>query len=43
MRSLQHKRHLAENMSHSNCSECRADTERAAICVTWRELLGLLT
>jgi len=28
MRSANHVRHLAENTSHSSCSECRADTER---------------
>ncbi len=28
MLSNRHKRHLAENVSHSDCCECRADTER---------------
>lgn len=28
MRSTQHQAHIADFVSHSNCSECRADTER---------------
>jgi hypothetical protein len=28
MKSTEHRKHIAENISHARCSECRADTER---------------
>ncbi len=28
MRTAEHKYHIGGNVSHNNCSECRADTER---------------
>jgi hypothetical protein len=28
MQSTEHKQHIADFVSHSNCSECRADIER---------------
>ena len=33
-----HAKHILSRVSHNNCSECRADTERRFVCVEpWRE------
>ena len=37
MQSETHKRHIASRISHNNCSECRADTERQFVSAEpWR-------
>lgn len=35
--TTQHRQHITSRVSHSNCSECRADTERRFVDIsTWR-------
>jgi hypothetical protein len=37
MKSTEHQKHLDTRISHSACSECRADTERRFVdCSVWR-------